>query len=184
MRPTRAIASCAVATLAMVFSVQQGEHGPLVVYKLEVPRSSVSETAVAPSPQPAVTPPVRQGVTLDVALQRAAPKPAATPRLSPLEPTILGTVTMPASRAVALQQPAVAPGPVPLAPAQTAPSSVELDPLAFSALYRGAAVEQEDSTLFNQSNGDRLTLDAVSSDLAWRRETAERLRQLPVGPRF
>ena len=41
--------------LAMVFSVQQGEHGPLVVYKLKVPEQAAPAAPPTPAaPTPAV----------------------------------------------------------------------------------------------------------------------------------
>jgi len=64
------VAACAVTALATVFSVQQGEHGPLVVYKLHVP----DRAAPAAEPVPAAEP-------ITVIPSRA--------------PTVLGTVVMP-----------------------------------------------------------------------------------------
>lgn len=198
------VCACAVSALAMVFSVQQGEHGPLVVYKLEVPRSagSVSPAPAAP-PGRVVMPRVQAAPDVKGAPQAAVPAAPRPPRLSPLEPTILGTVVMPPARRGAarpststpVSAPAVAPvaAPVPapsgqpiaLVPPQPAPSSVELDPFAFADLYRGAPDPDEgDGVLINEATGERLTLQEVNDAVAWRRETAEKLRQLPVGPRF
>lgn len=103
MHPFRGVASCAVVALAMVFSVQQGPNGPLVVYQ---PKGSGSAWR-------AVT-------------------PAAAPREEP--------------------------------------ATLELS--------------TGDDMLTNARSGESLTLKAVGDELAWRREVAERLRQLPVGPRF
>lgn len=123
MRPTSAIAACAVCALATVFSVQQGEHGPLVVYKLHAP--------TRPVPAAPVAPPADMGSVLP---SRA--------------PAVLGTVVMPAG------------GFVP--PAQ--------------ATANGATDRWEAS--------DFVTLQQVSDDLIWRRETADRLPELPFAPRF
>lgn len=103
MRPTRAIASCAVAMLAMVFSVQQGENGPLLLYKLH--ESDTAWIVVAP---------------------------AATLNDEPV--------------------------------------TLDFTP--------------DDSMTTNTPTGWGPTLQAISDDIAWRRDTAEKLRQLPVGPRF
>ena len=55
--PRRAVATCAAFALAMVFSVQQGEHGPLVVYKLQMPKAPGDAGASRPSNAlPAATP--------------------------------------------------------------------------------------------------------------------------------
>jgi hypothetical protein len=103
MYPFRGFASCAVAALAMVFSVQQGPNGPLVVFQ---PKESESAWVV--------------GI------------PAATSRE---EPATLDLAT-------------------------------------------------EDGIMTNARTGESLTLKAISDDLSWRRDTAEKLRQVPVGPRF
>jgi hypothetical protein len=36
----------------------------------------------------------------------------------------------------------------------------------------------------NAPTGEWMTLKAISDDIAWRRDTAEKLRQLQIGPRF
>jgi hypothetical protein len=36
----------------------------------------------------------------------------------------------------------------------------------------------------NTRTGEWMTLQAISDDIAWRRDTAEKLRQLQIGPRF
>jgi hypothetical protein len=196
------VSACAASVLAMVFSVQQGEHGPLVVYKLQVPRSagSVSPTAPPPAlPGDAVkretVPRVGHAVPQTVTPEPAAPTQAKAPRLSPLEPTILGTVVIPASRRAAFPPTAAPAAPIPLVPPQPASTPVALDPVpadsitadpvAFSVLFRGIPLRTpEDGVLVNEDTGDRLTLKEVNDALTWRRETADRLRQLPVGPRF
>jgi len=90
------MAACAVTALATVFSVQQGEHGPLVVYKLNVPERpapaapAAEPVIVIPSRAPSVLgtvvmPPavvalpalVPQGATLGVTAEEAAPAAAA-----------------------------------------------------------------------------------------------------------
>jgi hypothetical protein len=80
------MAACAVTALATVFSVQQGEHGPLVVYKLHVPDRA------APAAEPA----------------RAAEPVIVIPSRAP---TVLGTVVMPPA---GLAPPAVVALPSPL----------------------------------------------------------------------
>ena len=103
MRPTRAIATCAVAVLAMVFTVRQGENGPLLLYKLN--ESDSAWTVVNPTSASSDGP-----VTLDFS-------PAG------------GMTT-------------------------------------------------------NARTGGWMTLQAISDDIAWRRDTAAKLRQLQIGPRF
>jgi hypothetical protein len=93
------VAACAVTALATVFSVQQGEHGPLVVYKLHVPERAApaaEPVTVIPSRAPSVLgtvvmppaglappavvarpAPVPQGATLGLAAEEAAPAAAA-----------------------------------------------------------------------------------------------------------
>ncbi len=193
------VCACAVSALAMVFSVQQGEHGPLVVYKLEVPRSAgpVSPApATAPAPVPpmgrlgrVVIPRAQAAPVAESAPRAAAPAAPRAPRLSPLEPTILGTVAMPVAGPGAALAPApvAAPAalPIPLVPAQPAPTSVELDPFAFADRYHGSSdPDEDDGVLINATTGEIVTLQEVNDAVAWRRETAEKLRQLPVGPRF
>jgi hypothetical protein len=103
MRPTRAIAFCAVATLATVFSIQQGESGQLIVYRLEEPNSAW-----------------------------VAVTPAVTSRQVPV--------------------------------------TLDLSP--------------DEGVVMKDRTGEWLTIKVIIDDLAWRRDTAEKLRQLPVGPRF
>mgnify|MGYP006908296802 CR=1 FL=1 len=92
---------------------------------------------------------------------------------------------MPASRSLAPATGAAAPMPISLLPPEAAAAPVELDPFAFSELYRAAPDSfEDDSVLINSNTGEELTLDEVNAAVAWRRETAEKLRQLPVGPRF
>ena len=103
MHPSRALATCAVAVLAMVFSVRQGENGPLLLYKLN--ESDAAWTVFTPAPTSSDEP-----VTLD---------------FSPI-----GGMTT------------------------------------------------------NAPTGEWMTLKAISDDIAWRRDTAEKLRQLQFSPRF
>jgi hypothetical protein len=92
-----------VAVLAMVFSVRQGENGPLLLYKLD--ESDTAWIVFAP------------------------------------------TETV-----------------------KNAPVTLDFSP--------------DDSGTANTSTGEWLSLQAISDDITWRRDTAEKLRQLPVGPRF
>jgi hypothetical protein len=96
------MAACAVTALATVFSVQQGEHGPLVVYRLHVPERpapaapAAEPVTVIPSRAPSVLgtvvmppaglappavvarpAPVPQGAALRVTAEEAAPAAAA-----------------------------------------------------------------------------------------------------------
>lgn len=151
----------------MVFSVQQGEHGPLVVYKLAVPPSAAT---VAPAPPPPLLP-----ATVVIEEPVAPPKP----RLSPLQPTILGTVAMPAGRAVMpAPQPAV-PSAVP--PAHTARFSGVPDT---ATVYRIVEDFQDSGAMINEDTGVPVTLQQVNDAIAWRRDTAEKLRRVPIAPRF
>jgi hypothetical protein len=102
MRATRALASCAVATLATVFSVQQGGNGQALLYRQDGPNAAW------------------------VAI------PAATSQEAP----------------------------------------VTLD---FSSAESAAT---KDGT------GEWMNIRAIINDLAWRRDTAKKLRQLPFSPRF
>ena len=133
------MAACAVYALAMVFSVQQGEHGPLVVYKLQVPQAEAPAT------------------------------PAPTYMIPSRVPAVLGTVVLPAE----------------LAPrAAEAFDGVQLrlpEPdLGFRVIEGGVIGE----AMVNEESGDVITLKQVNDDIAWRRETAEKLRQVPIAPRF
>lgn len=150
--------------MAMVFSVQQGEHGPLVTYKLEVP-----ETVEPAEPRPAAT--VR--LPADVApLQEIAPPAPA--KMAPLQPTTLGTVVVPAERATA---PAAVPAPPP-------PATVESITADYQRLFSTAADGLPGRSLQHAYTGETITLDQVNDELEWRRDTADKLRRLPVGPRF
>jgi len=94
----RAITTCAAVALATVFTVQQGEHGPLVVYKLKVPKETARtvDTPATNAPNTMPAPTVSRAVPPATAAP-AAPAPAAkAPKLSSLTPTILGRVVMPA----------------------------------------------------------------------------------------
>lgn len=220
----------------MVFSVQQGQHGPLVVYKLQVPKAPNAEIRAVESPaagtsasgQAANPPRLRSGITRvpqQPATRSAATPQAVAPATQPVPsraPRSLGTVVMPAS---ALPPPQVVPvpvTPVPAAvtpveapapaaeplPAETSaavPASLQprvLGTVALSeieSLTDGAPVPLmpgsqdvfhvvEDSgfgtAMINEETGDSLTLQEVNDAAVWRRDTAERLRQVPIAPRF
>lgn len=163
----------------MVFSVQHGEHGPLVVYKLKVPTApdSVVEKPVTASPPPLPLVPL-EDVVIRVSRQAApaaAPSQEPTPpRLSPLEPTILGTVVMPASWNLAPQPPA---------PKEVF-SGVRLAVPTYEEVTGIAAESQAHEVMVNEDTGDFLTLHEVHEAVIWRRGTIEKLRQVPVTPRF
>lgn len=170
----KAIAACAVSALAMVFSVQQGEYGPLVTYKLEVPKT----TATVNPPRAAVP---LSAVTRDMdaaplpddvaPLQAIAP---AAPKMSPLQPTILGTVVMPADRAAAI---AARPAPQPAAVPLTVPDRQAVYQIVSDYQGRG-------HFMVNEKTGERITLEAVNEEVLWRRDTAQRLRDEPFRSRF
>lgn len=161
----------------MVFSVQQGEHGPLVVYKLAVPPSAAPVAAAPAAPRLPAT----------VVIEEPA---AAQPRrLSPLQPTVLGTVVMPAGRAAMVS-------PVPL-PAPPLPHAASFGGLPLQApaadsvgvpdsatVYRIVEDLQDSGMMINEETGDPLTLKQVNDAIAWRRDTAEKLRRVPIAPRF
>lgn len=144
----------------MVFSVQQGADGPLVVYKLKVPEAARAATPAGTFGR----------------IVRPLPE-AASPRLSPLRPTILGTVVMPAP-----QRASTSPAP----PSSTAvPDQGPSETFTFGRLYEEVDdLTVDDTGMTNWSTGETVTLQEVNDAVAWRRDTAERLRQLPVGPRF
>jgi hypothetical protein len=125
LRPSRAFTVCAVCALAMVFSVQQGEHGPLVVYKLAVP-------------------------------QTAAPVLSAPPATPP-------TVIIGEPESVA-------------ADSRSVPDS--------ATVYRIVEELQDSGRMINVQTGSTLTLKQVNDAVVWRRDTAEKLRQVPIAPRF
>lgn len=145
----------------MVFSVQQGEHGPLVVYKLQLPKA-VTEPAKKPAPSSttALPPP-------------ATDTGAKQPRLSPLKPRILGTVVMPRSWRPAPNSAA----PTPLLPPPLSQTDLEID-------YRTVADAPGADPMVNPASPNALTLDEVTEAVEWRRDTVERLRQAPIAPRF
>jgi hypothetical protein len=127
----------------MVFSVQQGEHGPLVVYKLAVPQSADPSTA------PAV------------------PDPA---------PTIPATVIIGEPDSAAQNVHSLSPLQTPAANSPGVPDS--------ATVYRIAEEMQDSGRMINAETGGTLTLKQVNDAVAWRRETAEKLRQVPIAPRF
>lgn len=154
----------------MVFSVQQGEHGPLVVYKLEVPKKTGS--AASPHAAPVIIPADRPVV--------AAPP---VQRLSPLKPTTLGTVVMPATRQPTIPQPAMpvalplpSPLPVPV-PVPDAAANASTSPKPVFRTTAGTTVAGEN--MINEGTGETLTLDDVTEAVEWRRDTVERLNTTP-----
>lgn len=133
------MAACAVMALAAVFSVQQGEYGPLVVYKLQQPGQRSPEPPVPiviPTPAPLADPSAERPQDFVVIPSRA--------------PAILGTVVLPA--------------PAPL------PAALPAEP--------GLADEP------HPADEGSITLQQVSDDILWRRDTAERLPESPFAPRF
>ena len=131
------MAACAAIALAVVFSVQQGEHGPLVVYKLQMPEQRSPEAPVPlviPSPASIAEPTVERPQDFVVIPSRA--------------PAILGTAVLPA------------PAPLPAALPDTPVPAEE-----------GA-------------DEGSITLQQVSDEILWRRDTAERLPESPFAPRF
>ncbi|NIA68343.1 hypothetical protein HBA54_07040 [Pelagibius litoralis] len=188
MLPRKMISACAVATLAMVFSVQQGEHGPLVVYKLQMPKGA-PKALNDPQPSGRSNQPSPASETRIIPAARAplpgsAPastpsSPAAPPRLSPLQPSILGTLVMPASRGTAATKF------VPLAPlllpaAETAYQSQR----GQNQLGQSKPGLPPGVTMINEETGEALTLDDVQGALGWRQDTVEKLRSVPIAPRF
>ena len=178
LQPSRVVTCCAAMAMAMVFSVQQGEHGPLVVYKLQVPKSdsgakTASPKPIMPAPEPGKvkrTPVVLSPPTA----AKAAPGVASNaPRLSPLKPSVLGTVVMPRSRPA---QATLVP-PIPLLP--PAHHDSEQGPS-----YHVVSDAPMNEHMINQETGESLTLDEVTEAAEWRRETVERLRTMPLAPRF
>ncbi len=178
-------------TLAMVFSVQQGEHGPLVVYKLQVPKRT-TEGTIKPAPtledilsaHRAMTP-ARQ----PVGPERTPQKPVAVavaPRLSTLEPSTLGTVVMPRSRSTAPQaaQPlSLLPEAfwvTPEVPALHSRANAEEVPPQYRVVLDAPSLE----TAGGEYPGKIITLEEVTRELEWRRQTRQRL-PAPAGvPRF
>jgi hypothetical protein len=179
LRLSKAISACAVSALAMVFSVQQGEHGPLVVYKLAVPPQSAPAVAEPADKAPGQTAPATVPLTSAI---------APAPKLSPLKPRVLGSVTLPArprpqgditTYVLHRDEPTVE-----LLPSAPESGPTLLDPLSFSELYRQSLAAGAQEDFINQETGEALTLQEVNEEIVWRRDTTEKLRQLPVGPRF
>jgi hypothetical protein len=108
----------------------------------------------------------------DVApLQAIAP---AAPKMSPLRPTILGTVVMPADHAAASAR---RPAPQPTAFPVTVPNREAVFQIVSDYDGRG-------EIMVNEKTGERITLEAVNDEVLWRRDTAQRLRNAPFTPRF
>lgn len=157
----------------MVFSVQQGEHGPLVVYKLAVPdapETAARSQQLLPPPAVVAIPPA----------DAAGTPPAYQP--GPLQPTILGTVVLPASTPLTSLLPSLPPPPA--AP----PATVQLIVPDYEAEdgpgYRVVTDFEPEAAMLNEHTGKTLTLDEVHDAIIWRRETAEKLRDVPFAPRF
>jgi hypothetical protein len=165
--------------MAMVFSVQQGAHGPLVVYKLKVPEAS---GGVARNPEPSEPVPLTLPLlgTAAPAQPRRAPTPTvgsapAAYRPGPLQPTVLGTVVMPA----ATLRPAA-----PLYPAPEPTQDFEIVAPDYQPNFRVASDLLIGEAMRNAETGEYLTLEEVNDAVLWRRETVEKLRQVPIAPRF
>ena len=160
MRASKALTVCAATVLATVFSVQQGEHGPLVVYKLQLP--SPGTTAAQPAPDEPAT------VIIEDTSSRST-FPQAAPVVT------FGGMTLqdPAQQPLALD--------VPQQASDQAPSS-EMVSRLIEDLENGASLDV--NPLINVETGTPVTLQEVNDALTWRRETAEKLRQVPIAPRF
>ncbi|MGD1877096.1 MAG: hypothetical protein ACFB13_06300 [Kiloniellaceae bacterium] len=172
MRGSKAITACAASVLAMVFSVQQGDHGPLVVYKLQVPQAAAPD--LSGTPQPLRPPPVIIGDP--IIEDPVAPAPRAA-RVGPLEPTVLGTVVMPAKR--------LTPAPLPTAAPLPTEAGVTVAGVPDSArVYRIVEDFEGPPPLINEKTGAALTLQDINEAVVWRRDTARKLRQDPFVPRF
>jgi hypothetical protein len=139
------VAACVVMALAAVFSVQQGAHGPLVVYKLQMPdQDAPAPSASALNAARSNAAPAPDGIFPALLPQAADDLPESIVVIPARAPAILGTVVMPAG---------------------------ELLPPA-AAAESGWSAE------------DSITLQQVSEDILWRRDTAERLPESPFAPRF
>lgn len=160
MRPGRAVTAGAAMALAMVFSVQQGEHGPLVVYKLEVPGPQAPAAASPPPAAPLYEIPARAPKTLGTVVMPASGVMPSTGWAVPAE-AALGAPARPA-----LARPAAAP--------QRVPQAATL--LELLAKPPAGEVASEP--------GEILTLQQVTDDVSWRRDTVEKLRLIPLAPRF
>ncbi len=136
------MAAGAVYALAIVFSVQQGEHGPLVVYKLQAPKPAAPAAATTPAP--------------------AYADPSRAPR-------VLGTVLLPLDTA-----------PPPTQSFSGVVLRVPEPGLDFRVVEDGVAGQ----AMINEETGTPLTLEQISDAIAWRRDTAEKLRRIPIAPRF
>lgn len=205
MLAKRAITTCAAMALAMVFSVQQSEHGPLVVYKLELPKkTSEGATRSAPTLAPTLEELLPSSATAMPSAEPVEPQQAYVeavaakqPRLSPLKPTILGTVVMPrkvmperivAKRVVTERvvtgsaRPAPAEAlPIALLPAmlQPTPKTIDREP-AYPVASEAAGV-----VLVTKPEADKVvTLDEVTRAIEWRRDTLDYLPDEPFTPRF
>lgn len=200
----------------MVFSVQQGEHGPLVVYKLQVPQTPAVEKPAAQVPAASHRPRLRSGITR--VPQQPATRSAATQPVPPRAPRSLGTVVMPAS---ALPPPQVTPVPATVRPAAAPAEPGPVEPAAAPAplqprvlgtvavseiealnayeptppvpssqlpadqeVFHIVGDSQAGTAMINEETGGSLTLQDVNDAVVWRRDTAERLRQVPFAPRF
>ena len=161
----------------MVFSVQQGEYGPLVVYKLQVPKQAAP---VMPAASPTTAP----------SINTVSPAEDATYAIPSRAPKVLGRVAMPASHTPAAAPPALgvldvvalpSEEPVPAADAYEGVTLRVPDPATVLRIIEQAPVGE---ALFNEATGEVLTLKQVNDELAWRHDTAEKLRNRPSAPRF
>jgi len=53
-----------------------------------------------------------------------------------------------------------------------------------AAVYPPLEGAQDGGRMINEETGGTLTLKQVSDAIAWRRDTAGKLRQMPIAPRF
>ncbi|MEQ9607444.1 MAG: hypothetical protein RLN99_07240 [Kiloniellaceae bacterium] len=141
--------ACAFCALAMVFSVQQGEHGPLVVYKLAVPQPAAPGVSA-----PLTTPPT----VIIGEPESAAPTPL--PAAPPAHAATFGGIPLQ----------------IPAASSPDAPDA--------ATVYLSVEEGEDSGRMINAQTGDPLTLQQVNDAVAWRRDTAEKLRQVPIAPRF
>ena len=162
-----------------------------VVYKLQVPKRTMEGTnKPAPTLEDllrarAVITPTRQSVGRERAPHEPVAAPVA-PRLSPLEPSILGTVVMPRSRTAAPQ----AAQPLSLLPetSWTVPEVPAPDSLTNAEetppVYRVVLDAPPLGTADGEHPGKIITLDEVTEAIEWRRQTRQRLPAPPGVPRF
>jgi hypothetical protein len=122
-------------------------------------------------PASALPPPRVTSVPVAV-LPAEALAPAAEPVATetaglpaPLQPRVLGTVSASEIEALTAYQ--------------------AMPPVTDSGEVFHVVEDSEFGTaMINEDTGDSLTLEEVNNAAIWRRDTAERLRQVPIAPRF